>query len=827
MEQATDGPNQQHGPKSSGQSSSSCNMISRMALNDNKAGMEGLDKEKINQIIYEASKDSKFFENEKKKEEQLEVRIKEQQVKISKISQAQLLAAEQEADRTLAMLEDERDLSHTIVHVDMDAFYAAVEMRDDPSLYNKPMAVGGMDMLSTSNYLARRFGVRAAMPGFIALKLCPDLVIVKLNFDKYTAVSREIRQVMAQYDPDFWPMSLDEAYLDLKDHLQKRLQSCPSSRMFILRELNTEPFATSERDTCQCDLNSVLRPTLICSPKFQDHDLSDEVLQTFLDKDNFSTHLKVCDECKKVYPRYACKVFGLTVEDAVLEIRSRIEQRTRLTASAGIAPNTMLAKVCSDKNKPNGQYHIKPDKEEIMSFIQDLPIRKISGIGKVTEKLLGSIRVVTCKDLFTQRAMLYHLFSPTSFQHFMRISAGIGSTSLDRDGVRKSISTERTFSDISDPKVLHQKCKELCQNLSEDMKDDKTMGKTLTLKIKTVEFEVKTRSYTLAHYTNDETTLFKAAQALLQTEIDAALPGFLHLRLMGVRMSKLCPEQANQISVVDMFKRMDRKDQGALNSEECSNSCLPGLQNKQEFQPNFYDVCTSKSSHLDQEDLDNDDDDESSKFSMPIEHTCDSEPNNINSHSWAQQSTPSKLLKRREPSSSKDVGMFKFIRKLDQNPQGKLQVGNKVNGAEEKPETESNCSSNGLLKELNQQSAFCYGGNDLSNSKEINNEGTNIDHQVIEITPGTSLSKADIYVQKSEPMKFIPCLDESSNSRPESEMISCPICKQQKLNWPLDQLNTHVDLCLSKQTVKNILRNERFTDKEFVTSKEKCMKRFV
>ena len=101
------------------------------------------------------------------------------------------------------------DCFKVIVHVDMDMFYAAVEMRDQPELVDKPMAVGGMGMLSTSNYKvrkkkkinyvigksfqARRFGVRAAMPGFIAKKLCPQLVIVPPNMDKYAAVAEQVR----------------------------------------------------------------------------------------------------------------------------------------------------------------------------------------------------------------------------------------------------------------------------------------------------------------------------------------------------------------------------------------------------------------------------------------------------------------------------------------------------------------------------------------------------------------------------------------------------------------------------------------------------------
>ena len=188
-----------------------------------------------------------------------------------------------------------------------------------------------LNLQSTSNYLARRFGVRAAMPGFIGLKLCPDLVMVKPNFEKYTAVSRDIREIMSQYDPDFCPMSLDEAYLDLTIHLQQRLQSSPLSRMFLLRDQALE----IQESSCRCDLNSVLRPALMCCSEIRDHGSSDEALQTFLNTSKYSTPTNVCDKCKKVFPSYTCKVFGYSVDDAVLELRNRIEQRTHLTASAG------------------------------------------------------------------------------------------------------------------------------------------------------------------------------------------------------------------------------------------------------------------------------------------------------------------------------------------------------------------------------------------------------------------------------------------------------------------------------------------------------------
>ncbi|XP_010211831.1 PREDICTED: DNA polymerase kappa-like, partial [Tinamus guttatus] len=126
-------------------------------------------------------------------------------------------------DKLVMELEQSRNLSCTIVHIDMDAFYAAVEMRDNPELKEKPIAVRSMSMLSTSNYHARRFGVRVAMPGFIAKKLCPHLTIVPLNLAKYGKVIKEVREILSEYDPNFMPMGLDEAYLNITEYLEERL----------------------------------------------------------------------------------------------------------------------------------------------------------------------------------------------------------------------------------------------------------------------------------------------------------------------------------------------------------------------------------------------------------------------------------------------------------------------------------------------------------------------------------------------------------------------------------------------------------------------------
>ncbi|XP_078106675.1 DNA polymerase kappa isoform X1 [Sander vitreus] len=496
--------------------------LSRMALNDNKAGMEGLDRDKINKIIMESSKGSRFYENELKREQQVNQRIEKMMLQKAQITEQQLKKAQAEVERMATELERSRDLSRVIVHVDMDAFYAAVEIRDCPELKDKPMAVGSMSMLSTSNYHARKYGVRAGMPGFIAKKLCPNLVIVPTNFAKYRAVSGEVRDIFAEYDPHFQPMSLDEAYLDFTDHLEQR-QSWPES-------LRTHGFHASSAATGeeQIKLPQEAVP--------EEKDLSPVL---FDDSPSSSPCLSGPEGVGAAGGTF--EVFGTSVEEAVREMRFRIEQKTMLTASAGIAPNTMLAKVCSDKNKPNGQYRLPSTREAVMDFVQNLPVRKVSGIGKVSEKMLNALGISSCSHLGQQMALLSLLFSETAWHHLLQVSLGLGSTFIPRHEERKSMSTERTFKELSKVEEQLSFCRELCEDLAEDMKKEGLKvvneGKTVTLKLKNVNFEVKTRALTLPYAVATVDEIFAVAKDLLKTEIDNESPQPLRLRLMGVRIS--------------------------------------------------------------------------------------------------------------------------------------------------------------------------------------------------------------------------------------------------------------------------------------------------
>ncbi|GAU29508.1 hypothetical protein TSUD_115300 [Trifolium subterraneum] len=361
-----------------------------------KAGMEGVDKEKVQRIVYEMSKGSKYFQNEERKEAFMKHKIDNMRLQFAKLTQADLSHYQNVADRRILELEASRDLSRIWLHVDMDAFYAAVETLSNPTLKGKPMAVGSMSMISTANYEARKFGVRSAMPGFIARKLCPELIFVPVDFNKYNYYSDLTRKVFQRYDPNFIAGSLDEAYLDITE---------------VCRERNVK---------------------------------SEEIAQ---------------------------------------EIRVGVYEETGLTCSAGVAPNRLLAKVCSDINKPNGQYVLPNNRLAVMTFISSLPIRKIGGIGKVTEHILKEVfGINTCEQMLDKRSYLCALFSQST--------AGLGKTDSPQVRFRKSISNERTFSVTEDEVLLHKKLAELAEMLSTDMQKEGLHGRTLTLKLKTASFEM-------------------------------------------------------------------------------------------------------------------------------------------------------------------------------------------------------------------------------------------------------------------------------------------------------------------------------------------------
>ncbi|CAI1805439.1 DNA polymerase IV [Serratia proteamaculans] len=252
-----------------------------------------------------------------------------------------------------------------IIHVDMDCFFAAVEMRDDPSLRDIPLAIGGSadrrGVISTANYPARRYGVHSAMSTAMALKLCPHLKLLPGRMAAYKEASQHIREIFARYTPLIEPLSLDEAYLDVTDCNQ-----CNGSATLIAEQ-----------------------------------------------------------------------------------IRQTISDELNLTASAGIAPIKFLAKIASELNKPNGQYVITP--AQVPAFLQQLPLSKIPGVGKVTAKRLEDVGLITCADV--QQYDLVALLK--RFGKFGRVlwerCQGIDLREVSPERLRKSVGVERTLAeDIHD-----------------------------------------------------------------------------------------------------------------------------------------------------------------------------------------------------------------------------------------------------------------------------------------------------------------------------------------------------------------------------------------
>jgi DNA polymerase kappa len=371
-------------------------------------------------------------------------------------------------DRLIEQEELSRDLSQQIVHVDCDAFYAAVEQLDRPELKDLPFAVGG-GVITTCNYVARKYGCRSGMAGFVAKKLCPQLILIKQNFDKYNAKAREVREVLADYDPRFESASIDEAYLNITEYC---------------KEKEMEPGAV------------------------------------------------------------------------VQQMRDEIHERTKITVSAGIAANAKLAKICSNMNKPNGQFILPNDRTSILAFMRDLSTRKVNGIGRVLERELGAIGVKTCGDLYEQRQFLNPLFGEKTTHFLVRCYLGLGRTQIQpaEEYERKSVGTETTFREISDPEKLREKLRWIADELEKDMKRAECKGRTLVLKIKLHTFEVYTRQAVMPKAIFAADDLYNHGLQIL-TKLEEEIPA-MRLRLMGLRCTHLISTKKPDTMAFFGFRRM-------------------------------------------------------------------------------------------------------------------------------------------------------------------------------------------------------------------------------------------------------------------------------
>lgn len=421
-----------------------------------------LDQSEINRIIAEASKGSKFYENEKKKDKVLTERIERiLNYRDDAVKGVDIKKLEMSVDRLIAELESQRDLSQTIVHVDMDAFFANVELLHNPELRGKPFGVG-RGVLTTASYEARKYGVRSGMPGFIAKKLCPDLILVSNHFSRYSDMSDSVMSIFRRYDPNMSPAGCDEGYLNITQYCQNR---------------------------------------------------------------------------------------NLSSSECVEEMRRVVFEETKLTVSAGIAPNKMLAKICSDKNKPNGQFELVSESKAIISFMHDLSIRKIPGIGRVNERLLESVGIKTCGDILTHRAVISLMDKWLGMRFLLNTYLGISSNVVRpyHREERKSIGAERTFSPLADTNKILRKLDEVATELEKDMIENGWTGRTVTLKYKLDTFQVFTRAQSFDRWIKTREELYTTGKDLLLAETP------LNLRLIGLRVTKLKDLKAPAPSGIKRF----------------------------------------------------------------------------------------------------------------------------------------------------------------------------------------------------------------------------------------------------------------------------------
>jgi DNA polymerase-4 len=299
-----------------------------------------------------------------------------------------------------------------IIHIDMDAFYASVEQRDNPELRGKPVAVGGSrerGVVAAASYEARKFGVRSAMPSVTAKRQCPDLIFVKPRFEVYKTVSQQIREIFAEHTPIIEPLSLDEAYLDVTENLQ----GIPLAR------------------------------------------------------------------------------------DVALAIRAKIKEVTGLNASAGISYNKFLAKLASDHRKPNGQYVITPEMGP--AFVEALPVGKFHGIGPATSAKMNSLGVYTGLDMRNQSLEFMRANFGKAGAYYYWISRGIDNREVRANRIRKSVGAENTFAlDLTEFEPMAAEMLPLIDKVWRHCESTGARGRTATLKVKFTDFELISRSRSVA-----------------------------------------------------------------------------------------------------------------------------------------------------------------------------------------------------------------------------------------------------------------------------------------------------------------------------------------
>jgi len=338
-----------------------------------------------------------------------------------------------------------------IVHVDMDAFFAAVEQRDRPELRGRPVVVGadpkggkGRGVVSTCSYEARRYGIHSAQPISRAFRLCPQAVFLRPDMEKYRRESQRLKRILEEFTPQLEFVSIDEAYLDVTGSL----------RLFGGKR------ALAER------------------------------------------------------------------------LRGRIEQELGLTASLGVAPNKLVAKIASDLEKPRGLVVVEP--EGVEDFLRPLPVSRLPGVGPKSMRALERLGIRTIGDLACiSREELHRRFGEHG-DELWRKAHGIDQSAVEAGGEAKSIGHEHTFGrDTDDMAEIERMLMELCEKTARRLRKAGKAGRTVTTKVRFDDFTTVTRQRTLGEGVWEAGQIYEAARRNLAA---ARLAG-RRVRLIGVQVS--------------------------------------------------------------------------------------------------------------------------------------------------------------------------------------------------------------------------------------------------------------------------------------------------
>ena len=364
--------------------------------------------------------------------------------------------------------------SLAVAHVDCDAFYAAIEKRDDPSLRDRPVIVGGgrRGVVTTCCYIARISGVRSAMPMFKALKACPDAVVIRPDFRKYAEVGREIRHRMQALTPLVEPVSIDEAYLDLSG--TERLHGAPAAA----------------------------------------------VLAAF---------------------------------------QRRVEGELGITVSVGLSFNKLLAKFASDLDKPRGFAVIgRADAEERLAAA---PLSRLPGVGPVGERRIREAGFHSIADLQAATAEEAIRRLGAAGPALKARAHGLDERPVNPHSERKSVSAEETFdADLAGRGELLAILRHLAEKVSTRLKAVDIAGRTVTLKLKTTDFRVRTRASRLPDPTQLAHRIYSAAKPLLERELDEG-----PFRLVGIGLSDLVDDRsADPADLVDPGREKARAAEAAI-----------------------------------------------------------------------------------------------------------------------------------------------------------------------------------------------------------------------------------------------------------------------